>query len=457
MMRRSKLARQEQCLRIYKDRSELILSDGVAQAFLEGAMSAEARLRYTHLTEELGSGFLRNQINQCRENPHVVRPDAIEEQYRVALEQMVEAVTSEVGRALIGLTILQLCVKSITPDQSVRLHKSGGGGGNFSWKEGISMRRLDSSYITPTLRAEGLLSLNADGFMMTRSLAENYPYSQFYKAAIRGARHQWLSVIEGLETGALQPLPALYLMLSLLLNRAEEFQRLTKEASTTLNTWISTKKPSRPQVSALITRHITESNYAARLMEISMHALMQSLQDCHILPDYQLLPLSQMRSANKKHGNIGDVELTLDGHIVEAWDAKFGISYLRDQLEELKEKLASHEHVAIAGFVTNDTPDLRSEILSRKRDIEDLFGARIEILDFEAWVSQQFKRARQKDTPMIAIAWLKAYTESLSQKRPEIAPIDEPCQAWLEALVHLLKVEQGSSSSHRVSRKSTRR
>ena len=30
-----------------------------------------------------------------------------------------------------------------------------------------------------------------------------------------------------------------------------------------------------------------------------------------------------MRVANKKHGNIGDIELIEDGEIIESWDAKW--------------------------------------------------------------------------------------------------------------------------------------
>ncbi len=37
-----------------------------------------------------------------------------------------------------------------------------------------------------------------------------------------------------------------------------------------------------------------------------------------------------MRSANKKHGNIGDLEVLEKSNIIEAWDAKYGKAYLRD-------------------------------------------------------------------------------------------------------------------------------
>ena len=36
---------------------------------------------------------------------------------------------------------------------------------------------------------------------MTRSLAENYPYSRFYKAKIRGSKTSWVKITDWLESG----------------------------------------------------------------------------------------------------------------------------------------------------------------------------------------------------------------------------------------------------------------
>ena len=59
------------------------------------------------------------------------------------------------------------------------------------------MRSIDTEYITPVLREEGLVKLNSFGFMMTRTLAENYPYTKVYKAAMRGARAEWIAIVDG--------------------------------------------------------------------------------------------------------------------------------------------------------------------------------------------------------------------------------------------------------------------
>ena len=68
-----------------------------------------------------------------------------------------------------------------------------------------------------------------------------------------------------------------------------------------------------------------------------MHSLFQVLEDQGSFEGGFLKPLSQMRSANKKHGNVGDIEITAGKrnglHIVESWDAKYGKAYLRDEIE----------------------------------------------------------------------------------------------------------------------------
>ena len=89
------------------------------------------------------------------------------------------------------------------------------------------MRVLDKKFNTPFLRKYNLLKLNNDGVMMTRSLAENYPYSLLYKAEIRGPINEWKSIIEQIEDGSLLPMPSLCLLISLLKNHSEEFSYLS--------------------------------------------------------------------------------------------------------------------------------------------------------------------------------------------------------------------------------------
>ena len=148
-----------------------------------------------------------------------------------------------------------------------------------------------------------------------------------------------------------------------------------------------------------------------------------------------------MRNANKKHGNIGDIELFEGKNIVEAWDAKFGKSYFRDEIEELAEKIVERPKLKVAGFVCNTKIQRESELKNRIAEIESEYGITLVLINFADWISLQIKNyvgGKDISEGTIAKAWLHAYSESLSLRRVEIAPIDEPCQQWLESLLKCL-------------------
>lgn len=425
----------EPVLQVYSNRSILVDEDGATHQYDEGKISIDAKKRLLAIKEALDKGFLENVIAECK-SPTVdiqgITPAQIS-----TIESLVNSVTSEVGRAIVGLTILQLTVKAILPEQSIRLHKASAGG-EFSWKEGIPMRVLDKNYITPVLRHYNLMRLNADGFMMTRSLAENYPYSKLYKAAIRGAKKEWLEITDSVERGTINSEDALKQLLIFLNSKSEAFQALTETAVAKLDAYLQ-KKPAFADVNDVITTFIDVSTYSARMFEVALHSLFQVLEEEKSLSGF-LKPLSQMRSANKKHGNIGDIELTLTQgslDIIEAWDAKYGKTYLRDELEELNDKLKSHPQVAIAGFVTDQKPNLKSEITERIEEMQLIHNTEIFIMDFTEWVPHQIAKY-DLDADKVGAKWLTAILESICQKRRSIAPIDEPTTEWVQTLIDCL-------------------
>lgn len=434
-------------LRVFENRSELHLADGRSLRFVEGTMTLAAKERYSNISSTLHAGFLEREIRLCLEEPDELMLDQLTEAQHEIIESLVSSVTSEVGRAVLGLSFLQLTIKAIEPQQSIRLHKGGKSTKDFSWADGLSMRTLDNTYITPVLRSHNLLKLNADGFMMTRTLAENYPYSRFYKAKIRGARDAWVELVEALEhpDSPMHARAGLQLLISKLLNNAENFNQLADQTVTLVNQM--TAPVPLHQVTRLMKQHWVVSTYAARIMEISMHAFMQALQELHVF-DYDLEPLSQMRSANKKHGNIGDIELFNNRMIIESWDAKFGKTYLHDELNELADKLDYHPHVQLAGFVTSGEPDMREEIILKIRDLSESHAVDIQILSFDEWVDYQLAQFGLNDdttgTNQLSEKWLFAYTETLALRRPEQAPIDEPCHQWLESWANILKDAQAN-------------
>ena len=215
----------EDHLDVYENSYELHQGDGT-EIFLQGFQNREAQRRYAHINASLSAGYLDDKIANLQE----VDFSELGEENKALLRNMVDGITSEVGRALVGLSCLQLTIKAIAPEQSIRLHKGSTTRGKFSWVDGISMRSLDRNYNTPFLRKYGLLNVNRDGVFMTRSLAENYPYSTLYKAEMRGPFDQWIAIVDAIESNSMPPELGLCYLMSLLKNRSDRFMESANHA-----------------------------------------------------------------------------------------------------------------------------------------------------------------------------------------------------------------------------------
>lgn len=416
-------------LDIYPDRSELYDS-GKTSIFHEGPQSAGASERFAAISRAFADGF----YDKILFDPGMsIELNRLDEAQSSLIKALTCEITSEVGRALVGLTCLQLAIKTICPAQSIRLHKGSRNRGSFSWKEGLSMRVLDKKYNTPFLRSHNLLKLNSDGVMMTRSLAENYPYTKLYKADIRGPFDEWKLIVEKMENGTLPPKPALYLLLSLLKNHSDQFSMNAASAIELA------RKDGRDfeAIAGLLTRFFNETAYSSRAFEVVIHGFMQACNEMDLI-EGDLVPLSQMRSANKKHGNIGDIEVKVGDYIIESWDAKYGKSHLRDEIEELADKLSSHHEVDVAGFITSGSLEMTSDLIKRVDELSSLHDCEIALLSFKDWLARKISPIPPDKMNVLGKKWLVAVMESFGQKRPEIAPIDEPCDQWIKDLSTLL-------------------
>lgn len=418
-------------LDVYLDRYELHQND-VVTTYYEGFQNAATQQRYEKINTELANGYLY----QIMERLPDVDFMELSEDNKVLLRRLVNGITSEVGRALVGVAFLQLTIKSITPDQSIRLHKGTTRRGSFSWVDGISMRTIDSTYSTPFLREQGLLNVNKFGVFMTRSLAENYPYSKLYKAEMRGPFAEWIDIVDAIEDEKMPALLGLYYLMALLKNKSDAFNTMADEVIELATKY---KDKSFGSIATLMKSFFNDTEYSARAFEIVIHGFMQAMSESNMIGELDLVPMSQMRSANKKHGNVGDVELKDGRVIVESWDAKYGKPYLRDELEELRDKILTSPGVKVAGFIVDGEVDRRRDIVERAEEVSVETGVDIQLFSFDEWIAYQTQRIAGSQLDRIAERWLIAVVESFAQRRPEIAPIDEPCEAWVKDLIEKLK------------------
>lgn len=418
-------------LDVYLDRYVLHQND-VVTTYYEGFQNVATQQRYAKINTALANGYLYDVMKELPD----VDFTQLSETNKVLLRRLVNGITSEVGRALVGVAFLQLTIKSIAPDQSIRLHKGTTRRGSFSWVDGISMRTIDSTYSTPFLRQQGLLNVNKFGVFMTRSLAENYPYSKLYKAEMRGPFAEWIDIVDAIEDESMPAKLGLYYLMAQLKNKSDSFNCMADEA-------VSLAKHYKDKTFEGITKFMKDffnkTEYSARAFEIVIHGFMQAMLELHMLGDWDLIPMSQMRSANKKHRNIGDVELKDGSVIVEAWDAKYGKPYLRDELEELRDKILTCPGVKVAGFIVDSNVDRRKDVMNRAEEISLETGVDIFLFSFNEWLEYQTQQITKSELQKIAPRWLIAVVESFAQRRPEMAPIDEPCEAWVQDLISELR------------------
>lgn len=415
----------------------------VARIWAEGKQSEKAQERYQRVKKALEEGFLARKIEEARSPglTPIIEAKLPAEQIK-AIEEIFSSVTAQSGRALVDIFVLQLVVKVICPEQDVRLHKGSKNSSAFSWEEGISMRSIDASYIGPSLRQYNLLRMNQYGAFMSRSFAENYPYTRFYKAEIQGAKQRgkqrWLQIIDELENGKGDAEIVLLYVLQLLWKSSEAFNALVQETLHKLEAWMNRHQQlPLSHVSALIKEHVERSEARARLLEVAIHSLLQALDELKVDLGGKLKPLMPMRTANLKHGNIGDVEVLAGDLPVEAWDAKYDQPYLSDALDELEEKVRKMDVSDLQfGYVLLPAKKKYLEVDRKVDEINERFGLKVQILSFDEWVHEQSVRCLNigVSEENLAKAWITAYAESLCQKRRNMAPIDEPTFDWVVSL-----------------------
>ena len=114
---------RERFLKVFEDRSEYIPSSGDIQKFKEGKVSPDSRTRMKHIKDSFEAGFLDKVIFNLKHGKITIPIGELEQEYIDNITVMVESVTSEVGRALVGLMVMQLSIKAISSKQNIRLHK----------------------------------------------------------------------------------------------------------------------------------------------------------------------------------------------------------------------------------------------------------------------------------------------------------------------------------------------
>ncbi len=81
--------------------------------------------------------------------------------------------------------------KILFPSQDIRYFQE-------KMKRGFSGRSIDTKYITPTLKQNGLPSMAESGWL-TRSLEQPYPYLKNYKGRIQKVKYEFLEIVDFIQ------------------------------------------------------------------------------------------------------------------------------------------------------------------------------------------------------------------------------------------------------------------
>ncbi|MCX4343226.1 MAG: hypothetical protein OSJ53_04955 [Kineothrix sp.] len=95
--------------------------------------------------------------------------------------------------------------------------------------------------------------------------------------------------------------------------------------------------------------------------------------------------------------------------------------------------------IKTAGFIVDGEVDKRKDIMGRAEEISIETGVEIQLLSFDEWIGYEIQGMKRYQLDEIADKWLIAVVESFAQKRQEIAPVDEPCEAWISDLMEKLR------------------
>src|SRR5579859_2540037 len=100
-------------LKVYFNHSELVHPNGTTETFEEGLLAKEARKRSDFIRKKLAEGFLEDIIRVCKEGATALDAYDLHDNQKSLIDALVNSVTAENGRALVGLVVLQLCIKAI--------------------------------------------------------------------------------------------------------------------------------------------------------------------------------------------------------------------------------------------------------------------------------------------------------------------------------------------------------
>lgn len=258
----------------------------------------------------------------------------------------------ESGHNIGVLTVLiTLLVKKATDrEQDIRLHQANMDGG-------FSGRGFDEKHITPFLRDNDFPFMGGGSGWLTRSLEQSWPYDLYYPGRItpETVKDTFLRLIDKVETGeefAIEYLKEIFRQLVLLREKSRN---------------ILLSRPKNKSIYAIVSlvREFWSQSSAgmSRIPVIAVFSAYQCLvHEVGRYSDHNLLSLLPHNAADNKTGRTGDIDLELDGKIVEAVEIKHGVRITPELVSAIVEKVKRTSVKRYYILSTNETIEKMAEI-----------------------------------------------------------------------------------------------
>jgi hypothetical protein len=405
---------------------------------------ADAKSKTDEILRKLNveNGFLDSVLSDAvKEFENGINPfedPLLTERGAILTRALTDGFEGEKGRGLFVHSVLVSAIKTVCPEQDIRLHKT-------DWIDGIGMRVIDKKCISAWFNSRNLgVKMNSDGVFMTRSLAVDIPYVPSFPPKIKGPKDEWLELISGMQFGEINPKSALRALLFGAHLRNIEFGKVVDEILESCK-----KLDNNPnRIFEIIYTHINgRKNGGSRLLEIALHSYAQvCFEEDFKIPTIGknsiMAPIKPMRSPDKKAGDVGDIQFRHESFIDEkgsryieyAIDAKFGKSISDYEIDRLLTHLHDEEtpqpYLTSFDFIGLDKPNLNAKKI-HLFDEQNLPNIRaISLNDFVKEIDPNGS---------LTMKWLKRYVSMLSTQDLGYGQVTEITTDWLLSLYALLE------------------
>jgi DNA (cytosine-5)-methyltransferase 1 len=284
---------------------------------------------------------------------------------REILGEEIFTLTSDLAKtkhAARGVALTLTAYKILEPRQDIRRHKA-------EHPAGFSARTIDKSVTVPFLQSRSLAyNVETHWLSQTFSFAGPYELELDLKTKPPGAGKNMIKLVNAVQSA---PSPVHYAKaaIQLLLHGLIEERNRGK---------VLLEKPKDlaiDQVIALLRSHFYrgyEKN-APRLPQVAIYALYQCIVDSmDRYKEKTLSPLERLKTANRKSGSVGDIDVNRGDQPVEAVEVKFDVAITRDHVAEAIQKIktVSVERYLIlstAGIADGEAAEVQRLQVSFKR------------------------------------------------------------------------------------------